>query len=101
MTRAILFASALLLAGPVFAAEKGDAPPAATDAAICTDDGTSPEKERARQARLAELGRRLAAEAEASGESRALNRTGFNYDPRRPAPAVNAPPPAAPDTNTR
>lgn len=106
MTRAIVLASALLLAAPAFAAEKGADPKpgadAAADAAVCTDDAQEAAQRAKREAALAELGRRLAAEARPSDESRALNRTGFNYDPRGLAPAVNAPPPnAAPDTERR
>lgn len=66
---------------------------ASPDAQTCAD----PAAERAkRDAALAELGRRLAAEPAVPGEFRVLNRAGHNYGEARVPAALPAQPPAKP-----
>lgn len=93
---------------PEPAAPTAPAAAAKSDAAICADDATKAAEQKKREAALAELGRRLAAEPEAQGEARVLNRSGHNYGSRRmPAgepvapPAKAAPAKAAPDTKAK
>jgi hypothetical protein len=74
------------------AAEKA----AGADAAICTD-GSSTDAQRAeRAAKLADLGRRLHAEAAVQRDIQVLNRTGLNYSDRRMPPPAKAPAPTQP-----
>ena len=93
---------------PEPAAPAAPAATGATDAAVCADDATKAAEQKKREAALAELGRRLATDAEAEGEVRVLNRSGHNYGARRaPAgepvapPAKAAPAKAAPDTKAK
>lgn len=67
------------------------AKPAAADAAICSDDTSTAAARAAREAKLADLGRRLHAEAAVQRDIQVLNRTGLNYSDRRTPPAAPAP----------
>lgn len=111
MTRAIVLAFALLLPMSAFAAEQapaGKAPVATTPAntgsagaATCADGDELAKQRIEREARLAELGRRLAAEAQEEGDFRVLNRTGHNYDQLPVAADAPAKPAAPADTKSR
>jgi hypothetical protein len=100
MTRAIVLAFALLFPMSAAAGESaGTATPLQADAATCTDAEALAKQQTEREAKLAELGRRLAAEAQtADGDLRVLNRSGHNYDVR--ATAAGAPA-AGSDTKSR
>ncbi|RIL03046.1 MAG: hypothetical protein DCC71_15755 [Proteobacteria bacterium] len=85
-------------AAPAGTTEKAAAPATATaaattaDAATCADPAVETAK---REAALAEVGRKLAAEPVVAGEFRVLNRAGHNYGAGR-APVAPPQPPAEP-----
>jgi hypothetical protein len=112
MTRAIaLFLAGALAAAPcvAFAAEtpKPAAPAATTsseasaEGGVCLDEAALAAERSKRDAALAELGRRLAAEPVAPGEFRVLNRSGHNYGPRPQPHRPQPPAKPAPDTAAR
>jgi len=104
--RSIAFAVAALCAvaaTPALAGTDAEPAPAAAaklagaDAPICTDDtSTAAAARAAREAKLADLGRRLHAEAAVQRDIQVLNRTGLNYSDRRMPPAAPAPAPTKP-----
>lgn len=92
---AFVFAAALA-AAPAFAGNDAKPSPAPAekaagpDAAVCTNTTPTAAERAERAARLADLGRRLQAEAAVQRDVHVLNRTGLNYSDRRtppPAPA--------------
>lgn len=102
--RSIAFALVAGLAVAVTPAAAGaDAKPApvagktgGADAAVCTDGTPTAAERAAREAKLADLGRRLHAEAAVQRDIQVLNRTGLNYSDRRLPPAAPAPAPHQP-----
>lgn len=98
MTRSIrLLASAALIALLGIAAlpaSAGEMP--SPDPVNCDDADAKAAADLKREAALAELGRRLAAEPQDDGEVRVLNRTGHNYGSSREVQVqqLPAPPPA-------
>jgi hypothetical protein len=73
----------------------------AGDAPICVDEATQAEQRRKRDAALADLGRRLAAEPVRPGNNRVLNRSGHNYGSRPVQHGESPPAKPAPDTERR
>lgn len=98
---AFAFAVAFVTAPCIADAETQPAPPsvdAATpaEAATCSDTSPTSAERAAREAKLADLGRRLHAEAAIQRDMHVLNRTGLNYSDRRPQPPAQAPAPTQP-----
>lgn len=103
--RSIIFALGAALAVAAMPASAGtDAPAtpvtaekaAGADAPVCADDAPTAAQRAEREAKLADLGRRLHAEAAVQRDVQVLNRTGLNYSDRRPARPVPAPASAKP-----
>jgi hypothetical protein len=99
LSRAVLAALVAIAAVPASAAETKTpeqaavaGAPGSPDPANCEDDAPKAADQKKREAALAELSRRLAAEkAEEGGMN--LNRTGANYGPLRPGEDTPPPPP--------
>ena len=105
MTRAIVLAMITLLSTNAVAADPAApaqpaaaAAPAPTDPGVCADDATKAAQQQKREAALAELGRRLAAEPPVEADFRVLNRSGHNYGARS---VQSLAPPARPDTESQ
>lgn len=101
--RSIAFALAAALtvsAAPALAGSDAKSAPAmaekttGAEAAVCTDATPTAAQRAEREAKLADLGRRLHAEAAVQRDIHVLNRTGLNYSDRRTPPPAS--PPVAP-----